>query len=1681
MSWIAKPSSPVADAVPNRLKIGCAAGFGFGSLRFRALPSFVLRALNFCVLAFRYSLLGPLLVGFFVASSVLAQDVLIEEDPDRRKILTILGDLEDIAPDSYSQLADAFDAGWALAVRSEDPLLNLTTDRGQSLAPGTSELDAGARYRLRQVFMNSPEAFRQIYRDQVKSAAEAAFGQAMQSADLRQLEAVVQRFQFTDVANKGLQHLVQLRRSRGEYLQAALQHSRWMSLNPGADQRHRILQIQLWYQAGLVEDGLDDLSDLLERSKGAETQVLQNIAKVFGIKADLPTRPMSRENLSVWIGKGVETVSDDEQVESPKLANSPRPSSPQVSDAKVDSLQPLGNARRIQINGTLLAGQLESAWRQSTFSCLEAIELNARLEGMAQNLKKAVPTAVSMNETILPIASPIVVGNRLIVRCAMNLRALDLETGEPLWESFLLDRYLRSLLENQAAGKLAALSRMNARRPFSRLSLYSHWIQTNTGGQLTSDGRTVFAVEDVMSETLRNDAARQLEESRIPSNYLRAYDVETGSLRAQAGGTVGINGESGAVNPLAGMYFLGAPLVLGDRIYVIAEAEPGIYLLQLKATPLFGPADEFQLQPVFSQLLSVPRFPLRLHPVRNQAGIVPSYARGLIICSTCDEHIIAISAEDHSVRWIYRYSTIVSSTELGPPQGSISGAMGYYDSSRFDRRSRWTDCLPRIINDRIIVTPRDSDELLCLDLQTGEQLWTMPRGKFRTVATVDQQQVVVTGANIVSAFRLSDGKELWSTEIQHGQVCGSGYSDGTILQLPTSRPGILAIRLTDGQQLLHQATDELPGNLFSDGEAFISQSVTEVRRLVAAESDNQSLLAARKNLIQGNLPEAIILLRQAIAEAASPEQRRVGQDQFVDATLNALRAQSQVAKDWIPETEAMLVELRSRKDVLPLLFAQGVGIPPIGPAFLRFRDLEHADQQWSELQELVTRGSLQDLDEPAAVVATRMFELLQRGWAQRQEVIHDTYLIVRKERLVFQQIRTAIGQRDRKRQMELKERLGQALKEQLASELTPDETRWWLNACLMVDVPFPAAEFVVKQPAKLTGVQDAFADLVIRSHVDNAASKSAAMMLVNRMKENGQVDSLADLLSTSKQHREWQDGLNQSESASRLLGAGMFSTEMLSDADLDAGLIELLKQSSPIQWPGLPEVLESDAHSATGPPAMDRIGSVTEDLPIFDSNNQYRHWSFLVETTRELGALSPVMSAYDAQGTLRWTHPLGTERRVRFGLTRNPTLEQYVVGLGQLVLLRRATDVTMLDCSKATQDLAPKVLWKKSLSELSVQGPFSPPRVSSWERTTVYDRQPTGLAPAGPISAFGLPIVLGSDLLVIDPVSGIEQWHVTGIAEDCSLTVRRDRLYVMSQSSSQIEIRSMIDGAVIGTRSIPDWWRDAEENSTTTPHYFELDSNDSIPVRIQISEGNCVLYRYGLEKVTLESYNLDTSKVNWSREFPGESSVSNVSGGVVAVLSNGNQMQLVDTTSGAVKEAVELSLTTDEIQYLYLRRSGDRWLVITDLFDQDHDEQNPVSQSVIVNGAVHCLSSSDGKLAWSYPVKHEHVRVRRPGSRQPAIPPVAPFLTLLKRPSPEVNQFGIRMGRTLYQAKILDVGTGKVLYSDSDVGYTLSNFYLKLKPADHQIVLNFDKRSIAFDYSGNLSPNLPPQKNVQEP
>ena len=143
-------------------------------------------------------------------------------------------------------------------------------------------------------------------------------------------------------------------------------------------------------------------------------------------------------------------------------------------------------------------------------------------------------------------------------------------------------------------------------------------------------------------------------------------------------------------------------------------------------------------------------------------------------------------------------------------------------------------------------------------------------------------------------------------------------------------------------------------------------------------------------------------------------------------------------------------------------------------------------------------------------------------------------------------------------------------------------------------------------------------------------------------------------------------------------------------------------------------------------------------------------------------------------------------------------------------------------------------------------------------------------------------------------------------------------------------------------------------------------------------------------------------------------------------------------------------------QYLYLRPGRANWLVLTSCLDQEFGEQNPVTESVQVNGQLYAIDRSSGESAWNTNIDHEWIRTLHP-SKNPA-PTVSPLLILLKRPTEQLIP-------RAYNVRIFDVQTGNLVYEDQDLGRDLSWHFTTLRQQNDAVDIAFDKRTITFDYS----------------
>lgn len=109
-----------------------------------------------------------------------------------------------------------------------------------------------------------------------------------------------------------------------------------------------------------------------------------------------------------------------------------------------------------------------------------------------------------------------------------------------------------------------------------------------------------------------------------------------------------VGGNTGEDDPkLAGAFFLGPPLPLLGRLYVLAEMKgQEIRLLVLSAKT-------GQLE--WSQQLAVVEQNILQDPFRRAAGAMPSFADGVLVCPTAAGAIVALDLTTRSLLWGYQY------------------------------------------------------------------------------------------------------------------------------------------------------------------------------------------------------------------------------------------------------------------------------------------------------------------------------------------------------------------------------------------------------------------------------------------------------------------------------------------------------------------------------------------------------------------------------------------------------------------------------------------------------------------------------------------------------------------------------------------------------------------------------------------------------------------------------------------------------------------------------------------------------------------------------------------------------------------------------------------------------------------------------------------------------------------
>jgi outer membrane protein assembly factor BamB/tetratricopeptide (TPR) repeat protein len=738
--------------------------------------------------------------------------------------------------------------GYAEAVGLLGDILAAPSDysyRPDPDAPVWRRLKIDAEHLLSQL---PPEGLAE-YRSLFDAQARRRLSEALSSGGLAPVADVAQGYFFTEAGGEATYLLGTYYRTKGEFSRAASYFRRLIRDPERAARFDPALSVEL------------AACCLKARMPQAAKEVLVQW------KSRQPAQTV------VLGGKSREVFASDEQA-LPWLEAIVGPSTSEADGSQMYAGSPTRNALAVDGN----------PWLKAKYQALASPDATLR-EAIEKVQKRQRENRVAA----LPSLHPLVVGQTVVTRTAIDIRAIDLASGAVRWEAPMedpLEYFLRFADAEKKANAAEQVARGLTRRLWEDLSF----------GTMSSDGRLVFGLEctpfdlgsDTQSMVVLPNGRRQLDPGMLKTyNRLTAYDVKTGKVKWEAGGPPAEGG-----GPLAGAFFLGPPLPLEDQLYVVAEVGDQTRLLVLQ--PSDGTVLNQWTLAIKEQESATPVFfpfgPLGADPRRW--GSSPSAADSVLLAyCVSGNRYVAVDLTTGSVVWAFE----VPSNGVNRRNFFIMQAQ----ANQADKTDRWYDPGVTIAAGRVLLCAPNSEDLVCLRLADGNQEWAVPRHDGLYVGGVCDGKVIVVGRKRVWALKLSDGTRAWDpgdTWLPPSAFpSGRGYLSPSCYYLPLSTAEVAAIDLGTGKILSRSRTvdGQAPGNLVNHQGAVLSQTIDAISRfdllpardaeLVAqlhARPDDASLLAERGEVhfYQGRYVDAIDQFRRALKTAPSDHTRQLLRD-----------------------------------------------------------------------------------------------------------------------------------------------------------------------------------------------------------------------------------------------------------------------------------------------------------------------------------------------------------------------------------------------------------------------------------------------------------------------------------------------------------------------------------------------------------------------------------------------------------------------------------------------------------------------------------------------------------------------------------------------------------------------------------------------------------------------------------
>ncbi len=506
---------------------------------------------------------------------------------------------------------------------------------------------------------------------------------------------------------------------------------------------------------------------------------------------------------------------------------------------------------------------------------------------------------------------PLRVGDQLLMRTTERLVGVDYRTGKRVWTYPWQSGY--EMFEDEEP----SIDEIPGDSEASDLLNQRVWNDVPYG-QISSDGERVYVLDDlrgvemaVMSPIMGQRGFRPADNRH---NTLVALELATeGKLRWRIGSG------SDEASSLSDAFFLGPPLPLDGRLYVMVEIAGDISLCCL------DPATGAELWR--QQLAAVESGGIDSDPIRRVAGAMPTYHEGVMICPTGAGAIVAIDLADRMLRWGVSFDRNMEMIR------SITGRGRAPETGQL--MQRWYSGTAIADETAVLVTPVESDRLFGFDLLTGESLFSEKnRVHMRYLAGIRDGQFYVAGSNQIRAFDLQSGASNWTTPrdmLSAGQqIAGLGvFGDGEYL-VPTTANQIVRISLKDGSVIDRRETRYPLGNLVAAEGEIISQSPTSLavafgeatleplvnQMLETNPNDFDALVRKSELLIQrGERTGALELLARARQMQPDNDEVRM---LSVSAMLGELRESLEIDRELVATLDDLIDRPSQRVELFAL-------------------------------------------------------------------------------------------------------------------------------------------------------------------------------------------------------------------------------------------------------------------------------------------------------------------------------------------------------------------------------------------------------------------------------------------------------------------------------------------------------------------------------------------------------------------------------------------------------------------------------------------------------------------------------------------------------------------------------------------------------------------------------------------